>query len=309
MLTLEEAVPATDYLRSQTEVQHTHLGGLLTLTIGAACSYAFPRKASVPWFLFLLFLLVLGPLVLPRLMPKGNLLTYRIAILAYPVEGLLLGFIAFMEIWKVMPLDVPGLPTVNVVFPWLSVLFPVFYYVYHFPNWRRRVERQGLHAEQLAQPAPADQVAEIEEMLAPALGRSPTFEDSWAEFMTVPATLKNWKLYLQLDAEYHGVWRVFFNGPWALVSFVDGTRVEVVKRGELKIVADNPQPGRRKALCLLRWNRNLFEGRITHDNFLKIHAWNASKGDAPPRRPPPDPLGEDLSDGSFEALPMEKDED
>ena len=85
MLTLEEAVPATDYLRSQTEVQHTHLGGLLTLAVGAACSYAFPRKASIPWFLFLLLLLVLGPLVLPRLMPKGNLLTYRIAILAYPI--------------------------------------------------------------------------------------------------------------------------------------------------------------------------------------------------------------------------------
>jgi hypothetical protein len=195
------------------------------------------------------------------------------------------------------------------VLPWLSVLFPLFYYVYHFPNWRRRIERQGIHAEQLAKPAPEALVAEIEDLLAPALGRSPTYEDDWAEFTTVPATLKNWKLYLQLDAEYHGVWRVSFNGPLALVSFVGGTRVEVVKRGELKIVADDPQPGRRKALCLLRWNRNLFEGRITHDNFLKIHAWNASKGDAPARRPPPDPEGGEPSGDSFEVLPMGKDDE
>lgn len=309
MLTIEEAVPATDYLRSQTEVQHTHLGSLLTLFIGAVCSYAFPRKASVPWFLFLLLLLVLGPLVLPRLMPKGNLLTYRIAILAYPVEGLLLGFIAFMEIWKVMPLDIPGLPTINAVFPWLSVLFPVFYYVQQFPNWRRRIQRQSLHAEQLAKPAPTEHVMQIEELLAPALGHSPTFEDAWAEFTTVPATLKNWRLYLQLDAEYHGVWRVSFNGPWALVAFVDGTRVEVVKRGELKTVADDPQPGRRKALCLLRWNKNLFEGRITHDNFLKIHAWNANKGDAPERKPPPKSTDDGLDGDSFEVLPMGKEDE
>ncbi len=312
MLTLEEAVPATDYLRSQTEVQHTHFGGLLTLAVAAVCSYAFPSKASVPWFLFLLLLLVLGPLVLPGLMPKGNLLTYRIAILAYPIEGLLLGFIAYMEIWKVMPLDVPGLPTLNALFPWLAVLFPVFYYMYHFPSWRLRIQHQNLHAEQLAGPAPADHVAQIEELLAPALSHSPTYEEPWAEFTTVPATLKNWKLYLQLDAEYHGVWRVAFNGPWALVSFVDGTRVEVVKRGDLKIVADDPQPGRRRSLCLLRWNKNLFEGRITHDNFLKIHAWNANKGDTPERRPPPRSEGEGAPEDSMEpleVLPTGDDED
>jgi hypothetical protein len=235
-------------------------------------------------------------------MPKGNLFTYRIAILAYPIEGLLLGFIAFMEIWKVMPLDVPALPTLNTVFPWLSVLFPVFYYVQQFPDWQRRIQRQGLHAEQLAKPAPAEFVMQIEELLAPVLDRSPTYEDAWAEFTTVPATPKNWKLYLQLDAESHGVWRVAFNGPWALVAFVDGTRVEVVKRRDLKIVADDPQPGRRKALCLLRWNKNLFEGRITHDNFLKIHAWNASKGDAPERRPLPKAEEVSSSEDSMESF-------
>ncbi len=311
MLTFEEAVPATDYLRSRTEVQQMHLGGLLTLLIGAACSYAFPRKASVPWFLFLLLLLVLGPLVLPRLMPKGNLITYRIALLAYPIEGLLLGFITYMELWKVMPLDLPMLPTINAVFPWFSVLPPLFYYVNQFPGFKRGIQRQNLHAEQLAKPAAEDHVRQLEELLNPALGRSPSYEDPWAEFITVPAGLKNWKLYLQLDAEIHGDWRVAFNGPWALVAFRDGMRVEAVQRGQLKIVADDPQPGKRKALCLLRWNANFFEGRITHDNFLKILAWNSQKGDAPERKPPPkaDP-GEPESEGfeEFEALPVDLDE-
>ena len=48
--------------------------------------------------------------------------------------------------WKVMPLDIPGLPTINAVFPWLSLLFPVFYSVQQFPNWRRRIQRQNIGA-------------------------------------------------------------------------------------------------------------------------------------------------------------------
>lgn len=312
MLTFEDAVPAADYLRSKTEVQRTHLGGLVTLAIGAICSFCFPRQASIPWFLFLLFLLVLGPLVLPRLMPKGNLTTYRIAILAYPIEGLLLGFIAFMEIWKILPLDLPELPNVNSVLPWLSVIFPFLYYVSQFPNFKRRLKRLKLHSDQLAHPAPLDQVQQLEELLQPVLGPSPRYDDPWAEFKTVPATIKNWKLFLQLDAEHHGDWRVAFNGLWALVVFEDGTRMEVVKRGELKIVADDPQPGKRKSLCLIRWNTHLFEGRILHDNFLKIRAWNSRKEDAaeyhPPSRPAP-PTAEGASEPameSFDVLPMDQ---
>ncbi len=312
MLTYEEAVPATDYLRSRTEVQRAHLGGLLTLVVGAACSYAFPRRASVPWFLFLLLLLALGPLVLPRLLPKGNLLTYRVVLLAYPIEGLLLGFITYMELWKVMPLDLPELPTINTVFPWLALLPPIFYYVNQFPNFKRGLRRLKVHAVQWTHPAPQEHVKELEELLQPALSRAPTYEDAWATFHTVSATLKNWKLYLQLDAEEHGEWRVAFNGPWALLAFHDGTRVEAVRRGALKLVADDAQPGRRKSLCLLRWNANLFEGRITHDNFLKIRAWNASTGEAPPRVPPaagtpgsPDrPDGSGKPGDSYESLPM-----
>lgn len=305
MLTFEDAGLAADDLRSRTEVERTHLGGLLTLILAAACSYSFPRKASLPYFLFILLLLVLGPLVLPRVMPKGNLTTYRIAIFAYPIEGLLLGFIAFMEIWKILPLDVPELPTLNSLLPWFSILMPAFYYVQQFPNWRRRIQRQKLHEAQLAKTVNQEDEQLLKELLQPALERSPNYDDPWAEFTTVPATLNNWKLYLQLDSEYHGGWRVAFNGPWALVVFEDGTRVEAVQRGQLKIVADDPQPGRRKALCLIRWNKNLFEGRISHDNFLKIHAWNASKGDAPERRPPQE---EGQEPEELEALPMDGDE-
>ena len=117
MLTFEEVSLAAHDLRSRTEVERTHLGGFLTLVIAAAFSYFFPRNATLPYFLFVLLLLVLGPLVLPRVVPKGNLLTYRLAIFAYPIEGLLLGFIAFMEIWKILPLNVPELPTINAVLP------------------------------------------------------------------------------------------------------------------------------------------------------------------------------------------------
>ena len=288
MLTFEEVSLAADDLRSRTEVERTHIGGLITLVIAAAFSYFFPRNATLPYFLFVLLLLVLGPLVLPRVVPKGNLLTYRLAIFAYPIEGLLLGFIAFMEIWKILPLNVPELPTINAVLPWFSALLPAIYYVQQYPNWKRRIQRQKIHEQQLARFADADHELQLKELLEPALDRSPNYDDPWAEFTSVPATPNHWKLYLQLDSEFHGAWRVVFNGPWGLVVFEDGTRVEAVPRGQLKIVADNPQPGKRKALCLVRWNKNLFEGCISHDNFLKIHAWNASKGDAPERRPAPE---------------------
>ncbi len=56
--------------------------------------------------------------------------------------------------------------------------------------------------------------------------------------------------------------------------FHDGSRMEAVPKGGLKLVTDDPKPGSKTVLCLIRWNSHLFEGRITQDNFLKVKAWN-----------------------------------
>lgn len=274
MLTFEAARPVADHLRSRAEVERAPLAGFAALLIVSALTYAVPHEVDLRWTGGLCFALATLPFLLKRVLPKGNLMAYRMALVAFPVNALLLAFIAFMELWRADPFPILDFPTLGRAFPWIGLVLPGLYAVLQFPHWLRRL---GLYPELvrgLAEPPSAVALGEVAGLAAQAVSSAPSMEAAWAEFRTVPATPRNWKLFLRLDLERHGCWRVAFAPDYALVLFEDGSRVEAVPKGGLRLVADDPKPGSKAGLCLLRWNAHLYEGRITPDDFLKIKAWN-----------------------------------
>lgn len=280
MLTFEEAARAADHLRAHHEIRRHPPAGLLALLILLAVSRWVPHEPDLPWIGAMAAGLCTLPWILRKLMIGGNLLTYRISLASYVLNGLLLGTLAFIELqalpWRPPEFLPEGLHVdLERLWPWVAVVLPVLYWILQGPAWKRRI--QGYKDLVRAAKDRPDPVAlgEVSARVAQALSSEPNREASWAEFRTVPATPRDWQRYFRLDTEEHGTWRTAFHDAFAVVVFQDGSRMEAVPRKGLKMVSEDPKPGTRWTLCLVRWNRHLHEGRITEDNLLKIHAWNS----------------------------------
>jgi hypothetical protein len=271
MLEYPDALKATAFSRASMEVEQTPIAGFLVLLAGAAVSVFLPPSATWRWSLWIAAGLVLLPFPLSWLLPRRGLLLFRLSLLFYLLNGPLLAIIGYREISRVVPLLLNDFPIVQVWSPWVAPLFSALYYVLQFHPWKERLLRLPIVKDVLSGPPPTEALQEIAMMLSQAIAGRGT---EWAEFRTVPASPKNWRLFLKLDPQIHGFWRVAFSQEFAIVVFRDGSRMEAVKRGALKIVAEDPSPGARTIQCLLRWNQHLHEGRIRPDHFYRIQAWN-----------------------------------
>lgn len=277
MLTFEDARAAADHLRARAEVEQAPVAGFLALLGVGAVVWAVPHTTNLIWTGGLVVALSFLPFLLGRVLPKRSLMAYRLALAAYPVNALLLGFITFMELWRADPFPLADFPSVGRLFPYVGLVVPGVYVVLQFPHWIRRLSLYPELVRTLAQTPPVADLGEVSGLIAQSVSAGPSMEAAWAEFRSVPATPQNWRLYLRLDTQVHGVWRVAFAPAYALVVFEDGRNVEAVPKGGLKLVADEAKHGSKAALCLMRWNAHLMEGRITPDNFLKIKTWNKNQ--------------------------------
>ncbi len=279
MVSLDDASRAADHLRARAEVERESLGTMLALMAASVLVARMPEQGGLHWHGGLAALMILGPPLLSRLLPKGNLLTYRVGLAAYPYNTLMLAFIAWMEAERIPVIHVEELPQLRWLFPVLALALPVTYAILRFPDWIRRVQLLPQIRKALASVPPVAALGEVSALIAQATSSEPTEDAPWAEVRTVPARPANWRAFLRLDVEEHGAWRVAFGEAWAIVVFKDGRRCEAVPRGGLRIVVDDEaHPGSRHLLCVVRWNAHLHEGRITQGDFLKVSTWNAARG-------------------------------
>jgi hypothetical protein len=253
------------------------LAGCLVLALAAAASWAYRRPEAGWWTPSLLAGLILGPWLLRRLLPARGMAGLRLSILAYPLNILLLAFIAYREFWR---LDLPFLedaPHLSRALEWLAPLIPLVYAYLQLPAWLARI-RLFPKARALAMlPAEPLVVREVQDLLDATLRGEPSADGEPAAFRTIPATPSNWRLFLKPDLFQHGVWKVGFGAGYALVVFEDGGRVEAVKRGGLRMVAADPEAGAVEVPCLARWNEHLHEGRVDPGSFQRIQVWNAQR--------------------------------
>jgi hypothetical protein len=218
--------------------------------------------------------LILGPWLLDRILPARNAAMLRVSILAYPINILLLAFIAYREFWRV---DLPYLedvPQLSNALDWTAPLIPFVYAYLQFPGWLRRIRLlPQLKAMATLPPEPLV-LREVEEQAALALQGKASADGPPAQFRTISATPKNWRLFLKPDLFRHGLWKVGFAPGYAVVVFEDGGRVEAVKRGGLRMVAADPEEGATMVSCLVRWNEHLHEGMVDVGSFKGIQGWN-----------------------------------
>lgn len=267
MLSYVGAREVADYLRAKAEVERAPLAGFLVLLLAAALAALAP-PARLAWSLGLLAALLVGPPLVKRLLPKRNMSAFRLSLVAYPLNALLLAFVVYLQVagWDFLPSE--DFPLLARILPWSGLIVGGAYGVLQFPHWLRRVTLYGHLARALQHPPPEHHLKEVELFL------QETLEGEGASFRSVPTTPKNWSLFLKLDTQVHGLWRVAFAPAFALVVFEDGSGLETVPKGGLKVVADDPKPGEAVALCLIRWNQHLMEGRITPEDCARIQAWN-----------------------------------
>ncbi len=284
MTSLERARLVADYLRAEAEVWRASLGTLVALILLAV--YAARIRPGASWMTHagLLAGLVILPWLLRALSPKGNQTLFHLELFAFPLNALLLGFIAFMEASRLPRLDLPGVPATRWLFPILSLLVPVAYVFLGLADWVRRLKLNAWIKDTLAV-APVDAYQEEpRRLLEEALRAAPTSTDAWAQFRTVAASARNLKLFFKLDTARHGLWRVAFADDYALVAFHDGTGHEAVAPGGIVLAVDDaPRPGERERMILVRWNGHFHEGRITRDDLLKIQAWNSRSAGFEPK--------------------------
>lgn len=274
MPSIESVRTAADHLRARAEVAHSRPAELTALMLGAAASALGEDQTNLWWPIGIAAGLVVLPALLRRILPKGNLTTFRLELAAYPLCALLLGFIAFLETSKLPPLEIEELPRMNWLYPALAAVLPLIYLVLRFPGWRHRFRSHAVAVRQLRETGDPEVLAEVQHQLDRALTREASAAAPWAEFHTVPAAPRNWKLFLRLDLFRHGPWRVVFAHDYALVVAKDGSGLEVVTKGGLRIAADDPAPGGKPFLCLVRWNEHLHEARIREGSLRLIQSWN-----------------------------------
>jgi hypothetical protein len=269
----DRASRAAELIWARAEVREARPVGLVVLALLALLSATHPDREDVGWVVLMGGTLLLGPLVLRLLWRRGSLATYRLSLVAFGINTLLLGFLAFMEASKLPPLELEELPTLHGLYPALSLLLPAGYLLAVLPTWARRWRLRGRVQAALQAPVDAEALEKVTAAMARARTASPGPGDDWAEFETVPVQPRAWKRYLRPDFERHGVWRVAFGSDWALVFKKDGSRAEAVPRPGLRTAADDPASGAPRVRCLLRWNAHLHEGRIRWPDLEKIQAW------------------------------------
>ncbi len=290
MLNLSRARMVADFLRAEAEVRHASLGTLAAL-LGVAIVAARMSDAS-SWVAHagLIAALLIGPWLLRVLSPRGNLSVFRLQLIAFPLNGLLLGFILFMEASRLPQIDLEGVPAMRWFFPALSLLVPLGYLLLGLADWVRRLKLAGWIRDTLAVPPVEAYLEEPRALIAEALSAPPKTGDAWAQFRTVPASARNLSLFFKLDTARHGLWRVAFADDYALVVFQDGSGCEAVAPGGIHLAVDDaPRPGERDRIILVRWNGHFHEGRILRDDQLKIQAWNSRSGGFEGRSSVPDP--------------------
>ena len=275
MLSLQRARMVADYLRAQAEVRRASLGTLVAL-VAAAVLAAQAEGASWTFHAWTLAILLAGPWLLRALPIPGNLSLFRLEIIVFPLNVLLLGFIAFLEASRLPRIELEGVPAMRWFFPALSMLLPLGYLLANAADWMRRAKVLASVRDTLAvQPVEA-YMEEPLELIREALAAAPGRADTWSQFRTVPASARNLKLFLKLDTARHGIWRVAFADDYALVVFHDGTGCEAVAPGGVQLAVDSaPRAGERDRLILVRWNEHFHEGRVLPDDLLKIQAWNS----------------------------------
>lgn len=290
MTNLERAQMVAAYFRAEAEVRKASLGTVAALMVVAAFAARLWDASSWASHAGLFAGLLVGPWLLRALSPKGNLSIFRLQIIAFPINALLLGFILFMEASHLPSIQVEGVPAMRWLFPAISLLVPVGYFILGVADWWRRLKLIGWIRDILAVP-PVDAYLEgPREQLEAALEAAPATRDAWAQFRTVPARATNLKLFFKLDTARHGFWRTVFSDDYALVVFHDGTGCEAVAPGGISLAVDDaPRAGERERMILVRWNGHFHEGRILRDDLLKIQTWNSRSGGFEGRSTVPDP--------------------
>lgn len=290
MTNLERGQMVADYLRAEAEVRRATLGTLAALLVVAI--FAARAWASPSWTAHagLIAGLLVGPWLLRALSPKGNLALFRLGLIAFPLNALLLGLIVFLEASSLPRIEMEGVPAMRWFFPALSLLVPLGYVLLGFADWWRRLKLTGWIRDTLAVPPVDAYQEEPRELIEAALAAAPATGDAWAQFRTVPASATNRKLFFKLDTARHGFWRVAFSDDYALVVFHDGTGCEAVAPGGISLAVDDaPRPGERERMILVRWNGHFHEGRILRDDLLKIQSWNSRSGGFEGRSSVPEP--------------------
>jgi hypothetical protein len=270
----ESARVAADHLRALAEVQRSRPSLLIALVLVSAVCAAGEDQSGWLWYAGLVVALLVVPSGLQFALPKGNLLTYRLSLVSYPINAFLLGFIVFLEAGKLPPIDLEDLPRLGWLYPAMAMVVPLVYLVHQFPAWMKRLKGYRWVLQALREPGDPEVLEEVRGLADRAIAKEATVNSPWAEFRTVPAAPGNWKLFLRLDLERHGLWRVVFAQDYALVVAKDGAGLEAVAKGGLRIAADDPIPGGKPFLCLVRWNAHLHEGRIRDGSLQRIQAWN-----------------------------------
>lgn len=276
MLSHQDASKATVHLRAKAEVAHANLGTLLGLILAAALAALSAPSGAWQAHVAIVAALVVLPWGLRLFWPKGlaDLMVYRLSLVAFPINVLLLGFTTYLVSGYLPRVQSELFPAARFLFPALALALPLGYLLAQLPEWKMRLKTYPAVRDSFIWPPAPEAVEELEELLAPALAAAPGKHDAWAEFRTVRATPRNLKLFLKLDFEEHGHWRVAFSEDYALVVFHDGRRCEAVKRGGFSLAADRDSaPGVREKLCLIRWNEHFHEGRIALDDLLKVQSW------------------------------------
>lgn len=270
----ESARIAADHLRARTEVSRSQPALLVTLLLACTACALGEDQSGWAWIAGLVGGILLLPLLLKAILPAGNLFTYRLDLVAYFLNAFLLGFIAYLELGKLPPIDLEDLPPMGWLYPALAMVVPLVYLVQQFPRWRRRLKEYPAVLRNLREAGDPETVEEVRHLTELALAKEASAASPWAEFRTLPAAPGNWKQFLRLDVERHGLWRVVFAQDYALVVAKDGSALEAVPKGGLRIAADDPIPGGKPFLCLVRWNAHLREGRIREGSLQRIQAWN-----------------------------------
>lgn len=274
MASFDDVRKAAEHLRLRHETRRAPLAGFIVLLFASAASYAYRRADARWWTPALVLVLALGPWLLDKVLPPRHAGFLRLSLAAYPLNILLLAFIAYREFWRV---DIPFLedvPQLSNALDWTAPLIPFVYAYLQFPGWLARIRLLPRLKDLARLPPDPLVVKEVEELADKAVHDQPSGFANPARFRTLPATPANWRLFLKPDLRRHGIWKVAFSPTYAVVCFEDAGRLEAVKRGGLKIVAEDFRPGEATASCLVRWNDNLSEGRVDPDSLKRIQGWN-----------------------------------
>ena len=276
MLSLDRARMVADYFRAEAEVRRASLATQACFIAAAWMAARMGPGLALGQRAAMLAILCIAPFLLRSVPLRGNLTILRLELVAFPLNALLLGFIAFLEASRLPRLEMEGVPALRWLFPGLSLFIPLAYLLAAGAGWWRQVKALRSIGDTLAVAPVQAYREEPETLLREALSGEPERGDGWAQFRTVPASARNLKLFFTLDTARHGAWRVAFSDEYALIAFHDGTGCEAVAPGGIQLAVDDaPRAGERERLILVRWNAHFHEGRVLPDDLLKIQAWNS----------------------------------